>query len=125
MPSTWGAGAVLNPEGLLQVLAIAREAGVWIEYVETNSSWYRDQDSAVALLRELKDRGLGALLISISPFHNGHIPFQQVKGVIEACRVTGLAAFPGSPTSTRSWTPLIPALPTGWGSMRRDSGRIT
>lgn len=89
-----GGEPFLNPEGLLQVLTSAREAGVRIEYVETNSSWYRDQDSAVTLLRELKDRGLGALLISISPFHNEHIPFQQVKGVIEACRATGLAAFP-------------------------------
>lgn len=89
-----GGEPFLNPEGLLQVLSLAGEAGVRIEYVETNSSWYRDPDSAVTLLRELKDRGVDTLLISISPFHNEHIPFQQVKGVIEACRRTGLAAFP-------------------------------
>jgi hypothetical protein len=89
-----GGEPFLNPEGLLQVVTSAREAGVGIEYVETNSSWYRDPETAVTLLRELKDRGLGTLLISISPFHNEHIPFQQVKGVIEACRRTGLAAFP-------------------------------
>jgi hypothetical protein len=89
-----GGEPFLNPEGLLQVVTSAREAGVGIEYVETNSSWYRDPETAVTLLRELKDRGLTTLLISISPFHNEHIPFQQVRGVIEACRRTGLAAFP-------------------------------
>jgi hypothetical protein len=89
-----GGEPFLNPEGLLRVLEVARETGVRIEYVETNSSWYQDLNSAVAHLRELKARGLETLLVSISPFHNEHIPFQKVKGVIEACRLTRLAAFP-------------------------------
>jgi hypothetical protein len=89
-----GGEPFLDPAGLLQVLRVAREAGVGIEYVETNSSWYRDRESAVALLRELKAQGLGTLLVSISPFHNEHIPFRQVQGVIAACRAAGLAAFP-------------------------------
>ncbi len=89
-----GGEPFLNPQGLLRVLEVAREVGVGIDYVETNSSWYRDLDSAVALLKELKARGLETLLVSISPFHNEHIPFQKVKGVIEACRVARMAAFP-------------------------------
>lgn len=89
-----GGEPFLNFPGLLRVLEIARETGVRIEYVETNSSWFRDRDSAVAQLKELKARGLETLLVSISPFHNEHIPFDKVKGVIEACRVTRLAAFP-------------------------------
>lgn len=89
-----GGEPFLNPEGLLRVVSIAREVGVRLEYVETNSSWYRDHDQAAALLRELLGLGLGALLISISPFHNEHIPFEKVKGVIQACRGAGLAAIP-------------------------------
>ena len=89
-----GGEPFLNPDGLLRVLEIARETGVRIDYVETNSSWYRDLDSAVAQLQELKARGLETLLVSISPFHNEHIPFQKVQGVIEACRAARLAAFP-------------------------------
>ncbi len=89
-----GGEPFLNPQGLLRVLEAAQEAGVRIDYVETNSSWYQDRDPAVDLLRQLKDRGLETLLISISPFHNEHIPFQKVKGVIDACRRTGLVAFP-------------------------------
>jgi hypothetical protein len=89
-----GGEPFLNPQGLLRVLEVARETGVRVDYVETNSSWYRDLDSAVAQLKELKARGLETLLVSVSPFHNEHIPFQKVKGVIEACRVARLAAFP-------------------------------
>jgi hypothetical protein len=73
---------------------VARGTGVTIEYVETNSSWYRDHDSACALLEELADHGLSTLLVSISPFHNERIPFFKVKGVIAACRQTGISVFP-------------------------------
>ncbi len=45
-----------------------------IEYVETNSSWFKDEHSAVALLRKLMEYGLRTLLISMSPFHNEY-PF--------------------------------------------------
>lgn len=89
-----GGEPFLNPEGLLRVLEVAREAQVHLEYVETNSSWYKDKAVAIDLLGELKSRGLGTLLISISPLHNEYIPFHKVKGVIHACRAAGLAAFP-------------------------------
>jgi hypothetical protein len=89
-----GGEPLLNPQGLKAVLAAAREAGVGVEYVETNSSWFTHQDAAVALLRDLKKLGLPTLLISISPFHNEHIPFARVKGVIAACRIAGIQAFP-------------------------------
>jgi hypothetical protein len=89
-----GGEPLLNPQGLSAVLAVAQEAGVGIEYVETNSSWFTNQDAATALLSDLKKLGLSTLLISISPFHNEHIPFAKVKGVIAACRAAGIQAFP-------------------------------
>jgi hypothetical protein len=89
-----GGEPLLHPEGLAAVLAAARKTGVAIEYVETNSSWFKSQEEAVELLTGLKKLGLATLLISISPFHNEHIPFRQVKGVIAACRAAGVQAFP-------------------------------
>jgi hypothetical protein len=89
-----GGEPLLNPEGLRGVLAAARKVGVGIEYVETNSSWFIGQEKAVGLLTDLKKMGLTTLLISISPFHNEHIPFRKVKGVIAACRAAGMQAFP-------------------------------
>ena len=76
------------------VLEVASKVGVSIEYVETNSSWFKDIASATALLSRLRTKGLHTLLVSISPFHNEHIPFARIQGVIEAARQAGVGIFP-------------------------------
>ena len=106
-----GGEPFLEVERLGRVLEIAAETGVRVEYVETNSSWYRDRESACALLNELKARGLSALLISISPFHNEFIPFSKVKGVSEACLRTGVRAFPWIKAFTREIDAFDDAVP--------------
>lgn len=88
-----GGEPVLRPEALLLVLETAARLGVGIEYLETNSSWYHDHDSAVALLRRLAGAGLETVMVSISPYHNEFIPFEKVRGVMEATRVAGLGLF--------------------------------
>ena len=85
---------MLRPDGLAAVLGIAAELGVSVEYVETNSSWFKDDGSAEILLRDLRNQGLHTLLVSISPFHNEHIPFSKVKGVIESAGRAGVGIFP-------------------------------
>ena len=89
-----GGEPFLNLDGLKMVIETTRSLGIHIEYVETNSSWYRDRDSACQILASLKKRGLSTLLISMSPFHNEHIPFFKVKGVIEACNAVHMNIFP-------------------------------
>jgi len=89
-----GGEPFLNVDGLEHVLIAAKEENMRIEYVETNSSWYKDEVSAVDLLQRLTGAGLRTLLISMSPFHNEHIPFRKVKGVMNACRKTGVSIFP-------------------------------
>jgi len=89
-----GGEPLLKPAALKEVLRAARQESMEIEYVETNSSWFRDHDSAVALLRDLQRLGCGTLLISIDPFHNEFIPFAKVKGVLQACRRSGMGIFP-------------------------------
>jgi len=89
-----GGEPFLNLSGLRMVLETARSLNVHIEYVETNSSWYRDKKSACNVLSSLQDKGLSMLLISLSPFHNEHIPFYKVKGVIEACKAVQMNVFP-------------------------------
>jgi hypothetical protein len=101
-----GGEPLLHPQGLARVLALARKTAVAVEYVETNSSWYKNKESTVAVLEELKEHGLAALLVSISPFHNEHIPFYKVKGVIEACRIAGVSTFPW----IREFIPEVDAL---------------
>ena len=89
-----GGEPFLNLNGLEMVLEVARTMSVNIEYVETNSSWFRGREPAFEVLSALKEKGLSALLISMSPFHNEHIPFYRVKGVIEACKQTKMNVFP-------------------------------
>jgi hypothetical protein len=76
------------------VLEVASKVGVSIEYVETNSSWFKDIASATALLSRLRTKGLATLLISISPFHNEQIPFSRVQGVMDAAMQAGVRIFP-------------------------------
>ena len=89
-----GGEPFLNLAGLKMVVETVCSFKVNIEYVETNSSWFKERKSAVETLSSLKERGLSTLLISMSPFHNEHIPFYKVKGVIEACREANISAFP-------------------------------
>ena len=49
-------------------IALRRSASIGIDYVETNSSWYKGMNSACEILSSLKERGLSALLVSMSPF---------------------------------------------------------
>ena len=89
-----GGEPLLRPEKLGAVLEVASKVGVTIEYVETNSSWFKDMASATTLLSRLHAKGLNTLLVSISPFHNEQIPFSRVQGVIEAARQAGVGIFP-------------------------------
>jgi hypothetical protein len=75
-------------------LKAAAKLGVGIEYVETNSSWFKSHEQACGVLRELLDNGVSTILVSISPFHNEYIPFKKLKGVVAAAHSVGMNLFP-------------------------------
>jgi hypothetical protein len=89
-----GGEPLLRPRLLEAVLGAARAVGMGIDYVETGSGWFVDSEKALSVLHTLKRAGLRTLLVSISPFHNAAIPFDRVRGVIDACRESGIQAFP-------------------------------
>jgi len=89
-----GGEPLLRPDELIQVIETASRSNINIDYVETNSSWFKEPDTAETTLSKLRKAGLRTLLISISPFHNQYVPFFKVKGVLEACRQTGIKIFP-------------------------------
>jgi len=89
-----GGEPLLKPDKIIDVICAARKYNFEIEYVETNSSWFRDEASATAILKELKKHGVNTLLISIDPFHNEYIPFWKVKALIKACKKAGMHVFP-------------------------------
>ena len=106
-----GGEPLLRPAELEKVLDAAARVGVSIDYVETNSSWFRDPDSAIQILIRLRRHGLRTLLVSISPFHNEFIPFSKVQGVIEAARRAGVEIFPWIADFIRDLSELDPHKP--------------
>jgi hypothetical protein len=89
-----GGEPFLNMNRLKMTVETCKSANIGIDYIETNSSWYKNMDSACKILSSLKKRGLSRLLVSMSPFHNEYIPFFKVKGVIDACNAVGIRVFP-------------------------------
>jgi hypothetical protein len=89
-----GGEPLLEPDSLAAVLSVASRTGIGIEYVETNSSWFRDAGSAKQMLSLLGKHGLKTLMVSISPFHNEFVPFYKIEGVMEAAREGGIRVLP-------------------------------
>ena len=112
----------MRPDKIIPVLEIASKMGISVEYVETNSSWYRDHGSAESMLLELRAKGLHTLLVSISPFHNEQIPFSKVQGVIEAARQARVGIFPWIPEFISDLSELNPTIPHSMDEYRQIYG---
>jgi len=117
-----GGEPLLRPAQLGTVLEVAAEAGVAVDYVETNSSWFRDIESATDLLSQLRGKGLRTLLVSISPFHNERIPFARVQGVIEAARRAGVGILPWVSEFVSDLSQFDPATTHGLDEYRQVYG---
>ncbi|HHW31443.1 MAG TPA: radical SAM protein [Clostridiaceae bacterium] len=89
-----GGEPLLKPDRILGVLDAAQRNHIYIEYVETNASWHKDEASTKAVLKEIKDHGVNTLLISIDPYHNEYIPFWKVKSLIRTCSEIKINVFP-------------------------------
>lgn len=89
-----GGEPLLRLEKLIPVLESAARNNIGIDYIETNASWFKDEQSAVHVLKELMGHNVHTLLISIDPFHNEYIPFCKVKGLMEACSRVNMGVFP-------------------------------
>ena len=62
----------------------------------TNISTFHsmNENSAVDILKQLKNSSLRTLLVSISLFHKGSVPCEKTQSVMSACEKAGLQAFP-------------------------------
>lgn len=89
-----GGEPLLQVDGLKDVLRVAQQEGVGVDYVETNSSWFRSPGQADGVISELMELGVTTLLLSVSPFHNAYIPFYKTKEVMKSCRRCGMGIFP-------------------------------
>ncbi len=86
-----GGEPFLNFPLLLASTRIAVELGIPV-YVETNAAWVRGLAQAEERFRQLHEAGLGAVLVSVSPFHQESIPLQRTLDGITAARAVFGAA---------------------------------
>jgi len=81
-----GGEPFLDFDGLIALLETAREAGIRVEYVETNGFWASDEKQAMRYLQALSSAGADTLCISLDPFHAEYVPFELPLRLAEICR---------------------------------------
>jgi hypothetical protein len=84
-----GGEPFLNFPLLLQAVEIATELGI-SNYLETNAGWCVREELVEKRFVALREAGLGAVLISCSPFHAESIPLERtLLGIRKALEIFG------------------------------------
>ncbi len=71
---------------LVEAVRIVTERNLPLAYVETNAYWATSDRVARSKLETLREAGLRAILISVSPFHLEHIPFERTERAVRIAR---------------------------------------
>jgi len=79
-----GGEATLNWDRLVYAIRSARKHHVTLDYLETNASWCRDEETARTGFERLHRAGLDGVLISASLFHNEFTPLAFTKAAVRA-----------------------------------------
>lgn len=109
----------LDMERLGDVLDAAHETGMHIDYVETNAFWFVDEDRGGERLRFLKSKGLGAFLVSISPFHNTFVPYGRVVNLMRTAREEGVGVIPWVTIFNTLLSKLDQSRPHSWDELEK------
>lgn len=79
-----GGELTLKPDPLRDAIALAKKKGLRISYLETNGFFADTVEKAVDVLRPLREAGLPAILLSISPYHNEFVPLRKTVNCLRA-----------------------------------------
>ncbi len=79
-----GGELTLKPDLLQQAIQLASSYCLRMSYLETNGFFADTVEKGVEVLRPLKDAGLPAILVSVSPYHNEFIPLRKTLNCIKA-----------------------------------------
>jgi hypothetical protein len=91
-----GGEPFLNFEGLVLMVRRLREAGITLDYIETNAYWAADASElkkARGNLERLLAEGADTLCISIDPYHAEYVPYGAPIALAELCDKTGMGYF--------------------------------
>ena len=81
-----GGEPFLDYDGLLMLVEIVTNAGISVDYIETNAYWAKDRDLVESRLRGLSRVGANTLCISLDPFHAEHVPIGLPLYLAEICQ---------------------------------------
>jgi len=88
-----GGEPFLDFDGLLTLIKVARNAGIRVEYIETNAFWAADHSLTADRLKELARAGADTLCISVDPFHAEYIPLELPLSLAAVCHDVGFGYF--------------------------------
>jgi hypothetical protein len=88
-----GGEPFLDFDKLLGVLAVLNDAGISVDYIETNAYWANDSDDVKQRLRALQTAGADTLCISVDPYHAEYVPPAKPLFLAKCCRDAGFGYF--------------------------------
>ncbi len=88
-----GGEPFINFEGLLQLITALSQQGVYVEYIETNGYFARDENKTIHYLDTLLQHGIDTLCISVDPFHAEYVPTALPIKLAKLCDSRGMGYF--------------------------------
>jgi hypothetical protein len=88
-----GGEPFLDFDGLIELVQTLTNAGIRVEYVETNAYWATDDQQIKQRLRSLLSAGADTLCISLDPFHAEYVPVKLPLYLAEICQRTNYGYF--------------------------------
>ena len=77
-----GGEPLLKPDAAVLAVEKAAELGILLDYVETNAFWCWNDENTTAVFQRLKEAGLPAVMVSVSPFHLEFVPLDRMDRAI-------------------------------------------
>jgi hypothetical protein len=113
-----GGEPFLNFQGLILLVRELREAGIKLEYIETNAFWALGKDSRERIDTLLRE-GVEALCISLDPYHAEYVPYRAPLVLARRCDQAGLGYFLWKGEFLPDLSRLDPGRPHSRGEMEK------
>ncbi|GHT96976.1 radical SAM protein [Spirochaetia bacterium] len=88
-----GGEPFLDCNGLITVIRELRNAGIMLDYIETNAYWAANDGLVSERLEMLMDEGADTLCISLDPFHAEYVPYEYPLRLAHLCEQRGMGFF--------------------------------
>lgn len=88
-----GGEPFMDFDGLCTLLSALKKYGIYIDYIETNGYWAKDEGLARRRLEVLRRLGVETIMVSVDPYHIEYVPLESPLRLIELLREYGFDYF--------------------------------